>query len=119
MTGSGEQLTDLSIERRDVGDQLVLTVSGEVDLATAGELESAILDCMRGGTGFVLVDLRGVTFIDASGLRALLAARDRAERSETQLSVLTGDAVRRLLELLDLTNPFDYVWTARPAMWLS
>ncbi len=51
-----------------------VAVTGDVDTATAGELERALVDAADGTTS-VHVDHGAVSFIDASGLRALIVAR--------------------------------------------
>lgn len=59
----------------DDGAQAQLTLVGEIDLATAGEVVRALasVDGQR-----VLVDMSGVTFCDSSGVAALIrAGRDR------------------------------------------
>ena len=58
------------IEARQVGDVLVLSPIGELDKATAPEVDRAV-QSVRGGSAIV-VDLRDLTFIDATGIRALL-----------------------------------------------
>src|SRR6266496_3765460 len=49
-----------------------LEVAGEVDLSTAEELTQAGLDALAEGARAVIVDLTDVTFLDSSGLAALI-----------------------------------------------
>ena len=59
-----------------------ITLEGELDIATAPALESALRDsrtAMRRPERRV-VDLRGLTFMDSSGLRAILSANGAARR---------------------------------------
>jgi anti-anti-sigma factor len=53
---------------------VTIRVRGEIDLATAPELEACLLDV---GGQAVDLDLSGVTFCDGAGLRVLDQARDR------------------------------------------
>lgn len=53
----------------------LLTVEGELDLATAGQLERAVSVCVAAGSPDVAVDLAGVSFMDCSGIHALAAAQ--------------------------------------------
>ena len=53
-------------------DGHLVTVAGEVDIATAPQLAETLADAANGGT--VRVDISGVTFLDSSGLHALVAA---------------------------------------------
>jgi anti-sigma B factor antagonist len=57
----------------EFGGELVLTLSGEWDIATAGLLESALGWAVRSRCGPVVVDVSGVTFMDCAGLAPLLA----------------------------------------------
>jgi anti-sigma B factor antagonist len=47
-----------------------LTLRGELDLGSAARLEQALAD----SDGEVLLDLRGLTFMDSTGVRVLLEA---------------------------------------------
>ncbi|WP_170223310.1 STAS domain-containing protein [Nonomuraea turkmeniaca] len=57
-------------------------MAGEADSANADRLESFV-DCMRRPGEVLVLDLEGLTFMDSSGLHALLrlnaAARERGE----------------------------------------
>lgn len=77
---------------------LVLSVSGEVDLATAGALETALTDAAGSN---VVVDLSGVPFMDSTGLNALVNGRRAiVDAGGTIALVVTPDgAVARLLDI--------------------
>lgn len=53
----------------------LLTVEGELDLATAGQVESAVAASAAAGNLDVALDLAGVTFMDCSGIHALSASQ--------------------------------------------
>ena len=81
-------------------DGHLIVVSGEVDMATAPSLAEA-LDQFVSGT--VTVDLSDVTFIDSTGLKALVAAHRRIERRRSRLIVRgVAPIVRRLFEIAGL-----------------
>ena len=81
-----------------------VAVTGDVDTATAGELEQALLSAAA-GTSELHVDLGAVSFIDSSGLRALIVARQAALDAGTSFSVVaTTPAVDRLLRLTGLDD---------------
>ena len=52
------------------------------------------------------VDLRGVEFIDSTGVRGLLALRSRAIAAATEVTFRSGPATDRLFRLLDLMDVF-------------
>ena len=81
----------LAVRRSDAGT--VVTVAGELDLATAPELEQALADA----DGQVTVDLSATTFADPSALRVLLAAR--ADGVHLRVRPRGGGQVARLLAL--------------------
>ena len=59
----------------------------------------------------VVLDLGSVGFMDSSGLRSLLEARQRCQDGGPRVRALArpSDAVQRVLELVDLTGEFDVV----------
>ena len=78
---------------------------GEVDLATADEVEQPLLELLDQGFGHVVVDLRRVTFLDSSGIRALVTGHRRAEEMGARLSVkLGGPGSRLALETSGVLN---------------
>lgn len=86
--------TTFSIDKSQTGSVCVLTVNGELDLATAPQLEQALLGV--NGVERIVVDLTGLSFIDSSGLRTLLLAR----RGNVPVSVvISSGAVRRTFEV--------------------
>jgi len=102
-----EQIPDaLHVEVAHRGRRTLVTVRGELDLATAPELERT-LTAQAHHHGPLLLDLRDVSFIDATGVGVLLRAAAAARR-RTDLQLIPGDAVIRLLELCRLRAHFSY-----------
>jgi anti-anti-sigma factor len=81
----------LAVRRSDAGT--VVTVAGELDVATVPELEQALADA----DGQVTVDLSATTFADPAALRVLLAAR--ADGVHVRVLPRCGGPVARLLAL--------------------
>jgi anti-anti-sigma factor len=77
-------------------DETVLLVRGELDFATAPELLRVA--AARGGRSRLVIDLGAVTFMDSSGLRALIQLRERAHAQVLAVRAPRG-RVRRLIEL--------------------
>jgi anti-sigma B factor antagonist len=87
----------------------VLTVSGEVDVEVSDELFAAGLGAISAaGTG-LRVDLSGVTFMDSSGLAALIGIRNECSELKSLSLVAPSRQVRRLLEITGLAESFDVV----------
>lgn len=77
-----------------------IVLSGELDMATAPILEEHLVRVESDGATAILVDLRELTFLDSTGLHAVLAARNRAEANRRQLLLIGATApVRRVFEL--------------------
>jgi anti-sigma B factor antagonist len=86
----------------------VVSAMGEIDLATAPELERTLLDVTEAGTGEVIVDLTGCRFLDSRGLRALIATKERLERSDRSLAlVLSNPSVMRVFQITGLDELFE------------
>lgn len=71
-----EQQALIIAVRRQLG-HVVVTVAGEIDIATAAQLRDRLAGPAGGGQQ-VIVDLSGVSFIDAAGLRVLAGAAAQA-----------------------------------------
>ncbi|BCJ49451.1 anti-sigma factor antagonist [Actinoplanes sp. NBRC 14428] len=86
------------------GGVIRLGVRGEVDLATAPDLERAVAGAVaRPGAREVLVDLSAVTFLDASGIAALARSHLLAAESGVRLRVCGArGVVRRVLAIAGL-----------------
>jgi anti-anti-sigma factor len=84
-------------------DRVELVLTGEIDVASAPTLADALDALSRVGATFVTVDAAAVTFIDSTGLRALVRADGvlRARGGRLHLAD-PSPAVRRLVELSGL-----------------
>jgi anti-anti-sigma factor len=92
---------------REVGATVVVRLSGEIDLDVAEEFRGGLLTAAENGPN-VVVDITDVTFIDSSGLSALiLASRDIAARSGRLVLAGPRGAVREVLH----TTRLDQVLT--------
>lgn len=89
-------------------DPIVISVSGEVDLATAADLERALSDALTSTNASTIeVDLAQVEFMDSAGLRVLVAARKQAEDAGRTLKLRSPhDRVRRIIEITGLSGVF-------------
>jgi anti-anti-sigma factor len=95
----------LRIERRREGDAIVIVLVGELDLASAPELERELREAEASGPTRVLIDLRGLGFMDSTGLQALLRARERASSNVYELALRRGP--HQVQRVFELTKPVD------------
>ncbi|MCX4092712.1 STAS domain-containing protein [Nocardia sp. alder85J] len=84
----------------------VLTVAGEVDLATAPALETAIETTLAAAPTALIIDLSQVSFLASAGMAALVAAHQRAGGSTRIAVVADGPATSRQLRMTNLDQVF-------------
>jgi len=94
---------------REAGCHLAtVRVSGEVDLETAPELREALFAVISDGATHVVVDVGDVSFIDASGFNALVAAHMRLRGQGRGLALRAPSPMaRRALEATGLDRFID------------
>jgi anti-sigma B factor antagonist len=83
----------------------VVTISGEIDIASGPQLRDQLLSIMRRQGARLTLDLTGVTFIDCAGIGVLMAVRRRVQLEGGSLRVLRASPrVRRVLALTRLDS---------------
>ena len=103
--GSGQYLTALVDTRSGVAR---VALRGELDMATAPALEHHLEPFANDGVSAILLDLRELTFIDSSGLHALVRASERARVNGHRLILIgTRPSARRLFELTGTEHLLD------------
>lgn len=89
----------LQIEVRREPDRAVVSLHGELDLASAPLLQSEI-ESIPSDDGALVLDLEGLEFIDSTGLRIILAAHERSRERGQEFAVTRGSQqVQRLLSI--------------------
>ncbi len=100
--GVGLHITET---RRD--NAVVLTLRGELDLRSSPNLRVQLADLVRRCDADVVLDLEDVSFIDSTGLAAMLNALRRLTRARRRLILVCADGpVRRILRLTRLDGTF-------------
>ncbi len=91
---------NLSIDVSREGERVVLSLDGELDLASVPLLESAVENATLDGPATIVLDLRKLEFIDSTGLRAILSLDKRStERGQTFALVRGSQQVQRLMNM--------------------
>lgn len=88
------------------GEVIVLTVAGEVDLATAPALEIAIDAVLADKPAALVIDLSAVTFLASAGMAVLVATHKRAGDATRIAVVADGPATSRQLKMTSLDQVF-------------
>ncbi|WP_338762157.1 STAS domain-containing protein [Nocardia vulneris] len=94
----------------------VLTVAGEVDLATAPALESAIEAILDGKPAALIIDLTAVSFLASAGMAVLVATHQRAGSATAIAVVADGPATSRQLRMTNLDQVFAVHSTLQAAL---
>jgi anti-anti-sigma factor len=81
-----------------------LVLSGELDIVTAHELRSVILSLCDGHISMLTLDFRKLTFLDSTGVTAVLFARDLCHERDCAFGVIAGPAHVQLP--FELCGPF-------------
>jgi anti-sigma B factor antagonist len=85
------------------GTCAVIELSGELDVAGAGMLESALRDLELSPVRDVVLDLRRLSFIDAAGLNAVLDLYAECLSANALLTIIPGPrSVHRVFQLTRL-----------------
>jgi len=108
----GETQAFIATEHVD-GRIPVVSVMGEVDMATAPAFEQTLLDAADNGTDQVIVDLSGCSYFDSTGLKALLATRRHLDPMNRRLSVVMSNP--NMLEIFRITG-FDRRFEIHPSL---
>lgn len=103
---SPEPLRLTIVDPTDGADAHLLVV-GEVDLATAPQLEAALRDLLTVNAGDLRVDCRGLAFIDSSGVSVLVAAEHELARDGRKLVLKNAsEQFRQVLAVTALDEVF-------------
>jgi anti-sigma B factor antagonist len=90
-------------------DRVRVAPAGELDLSTALPLEEEIRRLQAEGFQTLVLDLRGLTFLDSSGLRLLVNARREAIDGGRTFSLIDGaPRVCRVLDITGLRSHFEF-----------
>lgn len=93
--------TDFRVCIREIGEvAALLELAGEIDLSTAALLEAQFRYLVDRGLTDVVIDATEVTFMDSSGLHALLNGEKIIHGAGSVVYLVPSPNVRRLLELV-------------------
>jgi len=79
-----------------------LRVFGELDLATADPFSESVTGLLETSPSHAVIDLRGVSFMDSTGLRCVLHANGLAEQKGIELAIVRGP--RQVAEVFRLAG---------------
>lgn len=101
--------TPLRIDTVGGDGSLVLEVHGELDIATSPLLDKALTRARSTNAASIVVDLRGVSFIDSTALHVLIN-HARAEEGRARLRLTKGSPqTQRIFELSGVLHYLPFV----------
>ena len=106
-----EAVEPFAIEIDEREDRVVVMPRGELDMASAPELEQTLMPRLESGS-WVVLDLRALEFIDSSGLRVVVGAHRAAEDGGGRFTCVRGAAgstVHRIVEIAGIDGVIEMV----------
>jgi anti-sigma B factor antagonist len=119
LDGRGGRM-QLSIDHRLHGEMVIVTVSGEIDVLSSGQLREYLHALIKDGRVHLVVDLSGVEFLDSTGLGVLVAVHHRLQASDgSMVFVGATERVRNVFHITRLTRVFPLFDTLDEALEAS
>ncbi|HNU91819.1 MAG TPA: STAS domain-containing protein [Spirochaetota bacterium] len=98
----------MDITKRTKGEVVVLDIAGEIDLYNAPEIKDIINKLIEEQRYNVIINLEKVSYIDSSGIGALISSLSNLKKYQGGLKIINVYAsVRKVFELTKLTSFFD------------
>jgi anti-sigma B factor antagonist len=99
----------VSSEQADDG-AIRVALAGELDLASAPQIEEELDRIEQENPSMILLDLRELEFMDSTGLRAILTADARAREAGRRFVVVRGSKnIQRVFEVTRLDERVEIV----------
>jgi anti-sigma B factor antagonist len=91
----------MEISSRQSDGATRMELRGELDIGTAPALEQAVQRALDDGSREIVLDLGGTTFLDSSGLGALIRAARAVDARQGSMTVLSphGSEARLVIEI--------------------
>ena len=97
----------MEIQFRKINEHKIIEVSGEVDLYNVSDLKKALFSLTDGEHKSVVVDMKGVNYMDSSGIGALVAGHKKMKSHSGRFGLMNlHDDVLNILKLATLDKFF-------------
>jgi anti-sigma B factor antagonist len=107
MTGEFEPFR---IDVEPTRDSVRVAPVGELDIATVDKLRAEVDRLRDSGFSQLVLDLRGVRFLDSTGLRLVLELDQTAQEAGQQLQIIRGSAVvQRIFEVTQVSDRLHFI----------
>jgi anti-anti-sigma factor len=94
----------LRLDNYILGDITVIRAEGEIDLHSVSDLRRLIEDFLRTGYSKLIIDLTGVTYLDSSGIGALLAFQRSLKKEGCCLGIVISPSRKSIFRLFEISR---------------
>ena len=103
-------LSNFAVQTHTTGRAITFALTGELDLVSSPVMEQTMDDVARSDAELIIVDLRGLDFMDSTGLHLLIRVQQRAQEAGRRFALIRGrEAVQRLFDLTGLAESLTVV----------
>lgn len=96
-------LLDLHIDSDD--GRALIALAGELDISSASRVEEELSSLQAQSPKLIVLDLRGLEFMDSTGLRLIVRADEAARAEGTRFVIVRGpEAVQRVFQIVGLED---------------
>jgi anti-anti-sigma factor len=89
----------LAVQQHLAGERQTILIAGELDMASAPELE-ALVSRLASRPGEIVLDVKGITFMDSTGVRLILRTVELCQENGCRFEVRSlTPQIRRLLDV--------------------
>jgi anti-anti-sigma factor len=100
----------LEVTTQDSGGHVTVSLKGELDLSSVGKVEAELKRVEAHGPSLLVLDLSQLSFLDSTGLRAVVTADERARSDGRRFVIVRGpDAVQRVFSITRLEERLEMV----------
>jgi anti-sigma B factor antagonist len=97
----------LSSNMRRVDTAVVVALHGDLDIGSVDRAKVALDDAEKLRPATLVLDLRGLTFFDSTGLRLLIKTASRATIDGRRMVVTAGGSTRQLIDTIRADKLFE------------
>ena len=96
-------MANFEVDTEQRSGEMAIRLSGDLDLSSFDAVDEVLASAQSNSNSSVRIDLRGLEFIDSSGIRLLLVAHERAQSNGHGLCIIRGsERIQRVFTLTDL-----------------
>jgi anti-sigma B factor antagonist len=100
----------LHVNVEDLGDRQIVQVQGDVDMSTAGLLDSRLQELVASGTEHLVVDLSECRYFDSEGIKVLIRAHNALGRERGRIAISGAQGtVLRVFRISGLDTVFQVI----------